>query len=135
MLTGLGIVASGFISLGKTLLSIHWKMTVYLALFSCVTHLLSLTVLRRYFQKRSWARYSRLAFMLVLLLMLIVAMVPTAFFNWERGVKLKGSNSAADLNDPAICFFSISCGIGLYQAQYPVIPFTQTSAFVEMLIS
>ncbi|OHE96639.1 hypothetical protein CORC01_08096 [Colletotrichum orchidophilum] len=134
IITGISILASGFICLDKTLLAIHWEMIVYLAWFSCVTHLSGLTVLRRYLQKESWARYIRLSLMLVLLLMLIVAMAPTAFFNWDEGEK-KYYASAADTYTPAICFFHLKCAKGLYQKLETETPFSQTPAFVEMLIS
>ncbi|KAK1480937.1 hypothetical protein CCUS01_16095 [Colletotrichum cuscutae] len=134
ILTGIGILTSGFISLDNSLSSLHWKMIAYLAWFSCVTHLSGLTVLRRHLQGESWARYTRLTLMLVLLVMLIVAMIPTAFFNWETGEK-KEYSSAADFDTPAICFFSINCGKALYDSKKPEVPLSQTPAFLEMLIS
>ncbi|KAK1446187.1 hypothetical protein CMEL01_10430 [Colletotrichum melonis] len=137
LITGTSILAGGFICLDNALLANHWQVIVYLAWFSCVTHLSGLTVLRRYLQNESWARYIRLALMLVLLLVLVVAVTPTAFFNWATGEK-KESEEGLDSWTPAICFFHLKCALHLYhdmRAQTGVPPFTQTPAFVEMLMS
>lgn len=114
--------------------AMHWRMIVYLTWFPCIIHMSGLTVLRRHLQKERWVRNARLALMLVLLLMLNVAMAPTAFFNWEEDIKHE-QDSAATIGTPVICLFSIGCGNSLYQRQNTVIPFSHTPAFVEMLIS
>lgn len=134
-ITGISILASGFISMTDNRLpAIHWQIIVYLAWFSCVTHMSGLTVLRTHLQEETWARYTRLALMLVLLLMLIVAMAPTAFFNWDQGDKSYQVTMAYP-DTPVICFFSISCGKYLYQQVETLQPFSHTAAFAEMLIS
>ncbi|KAI3544859.1 hypothetical protein CSPX01_05378 [Colletotrichum filicis] len=66
-----------------------------------------------------------------------VAVTPTAFFNWAAGEK-KPSEEGLDSWTPAICFFHLKCALHLYhemRAQTGVPPFTQTPAFVEMLMS
>lgn len=135
-ITGISILTGGFICLDERLSAHHWDMIVNLAWFSSITHLAGLTVLRNYLKIHHSERNSRIFFMFLLLVMLIVAMVPTAFFDWrfsdERGTT---RHTAALLNTPAICLFSLQCGKALHSQVTDEISFAKSNGFQEMMIS
>lgn len=83
LLTGLGILLSGFIGLSCYVSAYHWQLIVYLAWFSNLTHAACLSSLRTYLYKHQTERNWRLALMLLLLTGLVTALIPTAYFNWE----------------------------------------------------
>ncbi|KAI0166764.1 hypothetical protein GGR52DRAFT_581609 [Hypoxylon sp. FL1284] len=81
--TGLAIIVSGYLCrLGLS--ALHWKMIVYLAWFSCATHLSVLVFLRNYLINHPAERVWRLISMLVLLVVLVVATIPTGHFYWDN---------------------------------------------------
>lgn len=77
IVTGLSILASGFSQLNSGLDIYHWNIVAYLAWFSSVTHLCTLTFLRRYFQANPGIRMLRMILMLLLALTLAIALLPT----------------------------------------------------------
>jgi hypothetical protein len=77
IVTGISILAGGFSQLNCGLSIFHWHMVVRLAWFSSVTHLTTLTFLRRYIHDNHAIRMLRLVLMLALMLMLAVALIPT----------------------------------------------------------
>ncbi|KAI1360303.1 hypothetical protein F5Y08DRAFT_52948 [Xylaria arbuscula] len=101
LLTGFGILISGYNALECGLSAYHWQVVVHLAWFTCVTHLIGLTTLRRYLNDRPWERFIRYILALILLGLLLAALVPTAFFNWSAY-----GFSLAEESSPAICFFN-----------------------------
>ncbi|KAK8052418.1 hypothetical protein PG993_003803, partial [Apiospora rasikravindrae] len=119
--TGLGILTSAFI-LGPQcgLDAYHWQMIVHLAWFSAVTHLSGLFALRGCIAKRRWAKYTRVGLMFCLIVMLIVATVPTVFFNWTSILlRIDSGNSkfqlsAADPESAAMCFLHVNYGAWSY---------------------
>ncbi|KAK1656000.1 hypothetical protein BDP81DRAFT_13844 [Colletotrichum phormii] len=116
IVTGISILISGFICLDKNLSALHWKIITYLAWFSCVTHLSGLTALRRYFQTHQREKSLRITLMFVLLAILIVAMVPSGFFNWRspRADLSIPQPTAASAKTSAACFYNLACGKELY---------------------
>lgn len=134
LFNGLGILTSGFISISCGLQAYHWQIVVYLAWFSSVTHLSCLTILRQYLSRRPTETYVRYILMVVLVLVLMVAIVPTGFFNWASkeagpiwtgygGTFLVGGDdiwevifTAADQSSPASCFLDIRLGSRIYDA-------------------
>ena len=66
VVTSIALLASGFSQLGCGLDVYHWQIIVDLAWFSSITHLTTLTCLRRYFQERPGLRLWRLVFMIVI---------------------------------------------------------------------
>ncbi|KAI0128371.1 hypothetical protein BJ170DRAFT_594224 [Xylariales sp. AK1849] len=80
--TGLAILIGGYTSRSQ-LSGVYWKMVVYLAWFSCSTHLSALLFLRNYLINHPAQRIWRLLSMFILLLALLVAMVPTGHFYWD----------------------------------------------------
>lgn len=103
ILTGLGILLSGFVSL-PVLKGAHWQMICYLAWFATVTHMSGLSIMSKYLHGRSWERKSRMVLMGVLLIILVVAMVPMA------AITISEDDGGEDLvltwNCNATCFFS-----------------------------
>lgn len=103
ILTGLGILLAGFVSL-PVLKGAHWQMVCYLAWFATVTHMSGLSIMSKYLHGRSWERNSRMILMGVLLVVLVVAMVPMA------AITISEDDGGEDLvltwNCNATCFFS-----------------------------
>lgn len=95
IVTGLSILISGFIQLRCGLSVYHWQIIVYLAWFSSITHLCCLTFLRSYLFNHSGQRLWRLISMLIIIIMLVVGLVSTGYFDWS----CPGSN--------AICYFGL----------------------------
>jgi hypothetical protein len=92
-------MVSGYYSLSCGLSAYHWKTILYLAWFSCLTHLSALTCLRAYLNVHETARAWRLSLMSALLVLVFVGFIPTGHFNFEFEAE-KISPSA-----PAACFF------------------------------
>ncbi|EXA28771.1 hypothetical protein FOVG_19643 [Fusarium oxysporum f. sp. pisi HDV247] len=99
LVTGIAIMVSGYYSLSCGLSAYHWKTILYLAWFSCLTHLSALTCLRAYLNVHETARAWRLSLMSALLVLVFVGFIPTGHFNFEFEAE-KISPSA-----PAACFF------------------------------
>ncbi|KAF4847758.1 hypothetical protein CGCSCA4_v005166 [Colletotrichum siamense] len=102
LLTGLGILLSGFISLSCYMSAYHWKLISYLAWFSNLTHAACLSALRAHFYSNQTERNYRMVLMAVLLAALITAMVPTSYFNWDT----PWESTASVPSSNARCFFS-----------------------------
>lgn len=83
IVTGISILVSGYAQLRCGLSSYHWNILVYLAWFSALTHLCCLKIMRPYLYNHLGERSWRLAAMFVLLVLLVVAIVPTRGFYWD----------------------------------------------------
>lgn len=99
VLTGLGILIAGFISLRTgTLKSAHWTMIAFLAWFCTITHLSGLTALQHYFardkDKHVAEKLVRVGMMGVIVVMLMVAIFPVGL--------MTGTSFG---NCDAVCFF------------------------------
>ena len=77
LVTGIALLASGYAQIRCGLSSYHWQIIVYLAWFSTLTHLTTLTFLRQYFRYNAIARVWRIVLMLLLVTMLFIALLPT----------------------------------------------------------
>lgn len=102
ILTGLGILMSGYVvAISCFISAYHWQLLVYLVWFSNLTHMACFVALREYFYSHQRERNWRFILMTILWLGLLIAVVPTAFFNWGNDsptVALPASN--------ARCFFN-----------------------------
>lgn len=140
--TGLGILISGFFSLCPTaegaegLSSYHWHNVVFLTWTSSITHQSALVFLQAYFRRHHWQRTWRIILMGTLQVLLLVSMIPIAYFNWYHkrfpmhiwGESDNGgppeslfnatilSQSAAIPSTPAICFFDLDRANSLFHA-------------------
>ncbi|RTE81097.1 hypothetical protein BHE90_004416 [Fusarium euwallaceae] len=136
LIAGLGILISGFLSLNQELSAYHWSMVVYLAWLSNITHLSGLTALRGYFHFRQRERGWRLALMFLVMVLLLIALGPTAFFNW-RGY----GRYVVEPASFAICYFNPGKSLEAYQATkemqdpYWFTPFSQSMAFQDVVVS
>ncbi|KAF4806851.1 hypothetical protein CGCSCA5_v013971 [Colletotrichum siamense] len=86
LLTGLGILVSGYINLFRNAISAyHWRILVYLVWFSNLTHTSSLTLLRGYLNHHRLERICRFGLMFILWGGLLAAFIPTWWFGWFSG--------------------------------------------------
>jgi hypothetical protein len=107
ILTGISILISGYAQLRCGLSCYHWQLLVDLAWFSNLTHLACLTFLRNYLYINQGERAWRLIGMGVLVVMLLVAMVPTGNYNWGNGLTNQDWDTTIlpQPSDYAICYF------------------------------
>ena len=113
ILTGISILISGYIQLPCGLSCYHWQLLIYLAWFSSLTHLACLTFLRNYLYIHQGERVWRLVLMGILVVMLLVAMVPTGNYNWGSWSDGYNPDSPDETIPPqptdyAICYFTRS---------------------------
>lgn len=104
--TGISVLISGFVLLFRGIQAYHWQLIVYIAWFSSITHLSAMTVLRSHFRERRVETSIRFGFMSCLLIMLVIAFIPTAFFDWLD--PFMTYCTPAEACSPAICFFDIA---------------------------
>ncbi|CAG8043942.1 unnamed protein product, partial [Penicillium salamii] len=102
-ITGISIIVSGAAQLKCGISTHQWQVLVYLAWFSSLTHLSCLTLLRNYLHQRPAERIWRLFCMFVLVVLLILAFLPTANYRWQYGYSAKSTGRPA-LQDYAICY-------------------------------
>lgn len=107
--TGLGILLSGYSDLACFISAYHWQVIVYLAWLSNTTHIACLSACRAYLFRHQVQRNIRLFFMFLLWVGLLIAMIPTAYFNW-RPVE----PSAAQPWSSARCFYDQAVVKALY---------------------
>ena len=81
IITGMAILLSGYIQLFRNLSEYHWMITVELAWFSSLTHLATLTSLRRHFRARPLMASCRIVLMGIVILLLIVALGSTGWIS------------------------------------------------------
>ena len=107
LVTGLALLISGSVQLRCGISSYHWQTIIYLAWFSSLTHLTTLTVLRQYFRDNPAPRIWRAVLMLVMITMLGIALLPSGDYWWFRWVtsddEFEFERTTARL--PALCFF------------------------------
>lgn len=103
ILTGISILVSAFAQLRCGLSAYHWQIMCSLAWFSSLTHLSCLTILRNNLYNHPGERLWRLFGMAIVVGLLIVALVPTANYDWTP-YNLKQSMPA--LSDYAICYLN-----------------------------
>ncbi|KAL3295306.1 hypothetical protein RB213_005380 [Colletotrichum asianum] len=130
VVTGLGILISGFVLLRCGLDAIHWQIAVFLAWFSTVTHLSGLEVLRTHLNTYVWSKHLRFSLMSLLLILLLVGIVPTGFFS------LRNKN----FSSPAVCYFDLNYGFWRFketlgQSDFPEMQLERTPAYQAMVYS
>jgi len=84
VITGVSILISGFSQLRSGISSYHWQSVVNLAWLSSVTHLITLTSLRRQARGNSPFRWWRIIAMGIMAAMLIGAIIPVGFLTSEQ---------------------------------------------------
>ena len=81
VITGIAILLAGYWQLSCGISVYHWRVISNLAWFSSVTHIATLTSLRKYFQRRPTLAYCRITAMGINLILLGVASPPANYFN------------------------------------------------------
>lgn len=84
-------------------------MIVHFAWFACATQLSGLTIMRIYLLHRPWQRNVRSALMSVLVILTLVGLVPTAFFDWN-GSFYDSTYRVSYPAAPAVCYFDPKLG-------------------------
>lgn len=116
ILTGIGMLCSGFIVLPTmTIQAFDWAVIVQLSWFANLTHQSGLVFLRSelHHKDRQQERRWRVSLMTVLAVLLIVAMVPLAWFTWMDNASREYAESWPDYAwpaRPAICFYTTNVG-------------------------
>ena len=87
LVTGIALLAAAYSQVTHGVLNYDWQIVVNLTWFSCMTHLTTLTALRYYFQDNPAMRTWRACLMLITVIMLVVALIPTGdvitvFLKW-----------------------------------------------------
>lgn len=103
LVTGIALLIGGFSQLHYGLDAYHWQILVYLVWFSSLTHLTTLTVLRQYFRENPALRLWRAGFMLVTVIMLGIALVPTGNSLWLPVVLYDSKWTLAGI--PVLCYY------------------------------
>ncbi len=100
IVTGIALLSSGYAQLSHRLSVYHWQMIIYLAWFSSLTHLTTLTILRQHFRDNPEARLWRAVLMLIMVTMLGIALLPSGDAFWL------GENLGDQVGRlPALCYF------------------------------
>ena len=82
LVKGIAILGSAYSQLGAGIFLYHWQIIVYLAWFSSLTHLATLTILRQHFREHYTIRIVRVALMLLMAILLFAALLPTGQGDW-----------------------------------------------------
>lgn len=114
LITSVTILVSGYLQLPKGISLYHWTTIVYLAWFSALTHLATLTSLRHFFRSRPVMATGRVILMGLVLVLLSVAFVPTGFNSQRSQATWDGTDvdhARSDyyrhlLSAPTLCFYS-----------------------------
>lgn len=116
IVTGLSIMTAGYIMMGldAKMSAYHWQIIIYLAWFSNLTHQATLVFLRGYLRDHPQDRLWRFGLTTALVVMLVVALVPAVFFNWDTPDQ---ECSAAFRGTPARCFYSGPISANLLRQQ------------------
>lgn len=115
LFTGLSVLVSGYLQLKCGVSMLHWERIIDVAWLSSITHLSCLTFLRDCFCQERRARTWRIPAMVILVILLCVALIPSAQYvevwhinpkypdwNYPQDAKVMGYDSSLD---HAICFF------------------------------
>lgn len=127
LVTGVAILISGYSQLQCSLSMFHWQIIVFLAWFSSMTHLSTLTFLRRYMHQHKRVLYVRLPLMAVFGGMLLVALLPTG--------SIKCNIDRRSLAVPAICCFHPTTHLPTDQGIFGIYQREFNGSFGAMVIS
>jgi hypothetical protein len=100
LVTGIGILVSGYTQIRCSLSTYHWQVVVYLARFSSLTHRTTLTALRAFFRSQPTLAYWHVFFMGCTIVLLGTALAPTGYVS-QNYYPRRGA-----LAVPALCMFS-----------------------------
>jgi hypothetical protein len=106
IVTGIAILGAGFqgLRLGG-IDSYHYQTVIYLAWMSSSVHLSALSILAPVLKERPALRIWRLTGMLVLLVLLVVALIPTTSNDWGLIMWNGMAHGNSGWGVPAVCFW------------------------------
>lgn len=81
IIAGLGILIAAF-SRWNIISVYHYQVAAYLAWMSSNVHLTTMTILREHLQKNTKVRFWRVGAMIILLIFLVIALIPTVSKSW-----------------------------------------------------
>lgn len=102
IITGISMIIGGISQLEYGISSYHWQNMVNLAWLSTVTHLITLTALRKELRSNRFSKILRIIAMGVLMVMLICVMVPVGYPMAELGYNLPAQFPAWCLYHPSV---------------------------------
>jgi len=107
IVTGIAILGAGFqgLRLGG-IDSYHYQTVIYLAWMSSSVHLSALSILAPILKERPALRIWRLVGMLVLLVLLIIALIPTLSNDWGLLTWEGMASTNSGWGVPAVCFWA-----------------------------
>ena len=107
IVTGIAILAAGFqgLRLGG-IDSYHYQIVIYLAWMSSSVHLSALSILAPILKERPALKLWRLVGMLVLLVLLAIALIPTASNDWGLIMWKDMAPGNSGCGVPAVCFWA-----------------------------
>ncbi|KAH6642917.1 hypothetical protein C7974DRAFT_469157 [Boeremia exigua] len=108
LITGLSVLISGYSQLPSGISAMHWERVIDLAWFSSITHLCCLTFLRDHFRQNRRARIWRIPGMVILIVLLSVALIPSSNYIDSRIIHPGYEFAYNPVFDYAICFFKYS---------------------------
>ncbi|KAI4266828.1 MAG: hypothetical protein L6R38_008522 [Xanthoria sp. 2 TBL-2021] len=127
VVTGIALLAGGYAQLSSGIDSYHRQMLVYLAWFSSLTHLTTLTVLRQYFQENHNARLWRSVLMLITVILLGAALLPTGDILWLE------ADQSVTILAPALCYFR-RLGSRIFDDRFEVSSRTGVSMAISLVV-
>jgi hypothetical protein len=132
LVTGIGILVSGYTQINCALSTYHWQIVVYLAWFSSLTHLTTLTALRTFFRDQLTLAYWRVFFMGCTIILLATALAPTGYVVEAVTVDIF---SEASISPPISCLFSTAKFNDAYESifSYGLEPFNWLFILVSLL--
>ena len=131
LVTGLALLISGYVQLRCGISTYHWQTIIYLAWFSSLTHLTTLTILRQYFRDNPAPRLWRGVLMLVMVTMLGFALLPSGDQLWFTFNSITGYNYSGQL--PALCFFRRLVARSP-EERFVFNPYTTSSMLISLLV-
>lgn len=116
IVTGIAVLGAGFVGLRTGEISVyHFQIVIYLAWMSSSVHLCALTLLGPFLRHHRGLLAWRLVGMLTLLVMLLIALVPTVSVQWAILSPLSDweTDDETSFGAPALCFWGRTWGSGV----------------------
>ncbi|KAI4754902.1 hypothetical protein E4T52_16103 [Aureobasidium sp. EXF-3400] len=121
IMTGLAMLIAGFVGLVDRMDVYHFQVVIMLAWMSSSVNLTALTVLGQFFEEHKPVFYWRLAGMLILLILLLAALVPTTSNRWAIWATQEGNtDERTGWAVPARCYFLRGVNDGGVNADAPL---------------
>lgn len=128
-------MTSGYISAATSDLSVyHWKLIIYLAWFSNITHQAALILLQDYLRLHPRERMWRFCLMTVLVIMLLIALTPMAFHS-DHGCGIDFTILPVHCLHPPGRALDLFNSIGHYNAYFSRCSFSGSEGLISVITS